>query len=168
MMGRLPGALLSAALLLAACGGENPPAPEASTIEDLERTGQLPALDRSEDLLGPDLDGNGVRDDIDAWIAREEENPARRAALAQLARAFRAALLTGGDPAAAQDAARRQTRAVACVMARSRSPAEGSHAVSDMRKMSANTKQRVQAYLAYSAALDGAVMSLPAGDGCDD
>lgn len=168
MMRHLLGTMLAASCLLTACGGEDPPPPRARSIDDLERMGELPLLDRSDDLGGPDDDGNGVRDDIDAWIARHEEDAARQSALRQLARSFRAAILAGGDPAAAQDAVRGNTRAVACIMARSRSDTEGARAVSDMRKMSANTKARVQAYLAYAAALDGAVISLPAGDGCDD
>ncbi|OVZ64695.1 hypothetical protein CDO44_00320 [Pigmentiphaga sp. NML080357] len=167
-MRRHLGTLILATLLLAACGGEDQASPEARSVEDLERQGQLPVLDRSDDLGGPDADGNGVRDDIDAWIARHGGDPARQAALAQLARSFRAAVLAGGDPAAAQEAAHRNTRAVACVMARSGSGTEGTRAVAEMRKMSANTKARVVAYLAYSAALDGTVMSLPAGNGCDD
>ncbi|AZG06711.1 hypothetical protein EGT29_01880 [Pigmentiphaga sp. H8] len=155
-------------LLLAACGGEDPAPRQARSIADLERQGELPVLDRSEDLGGPDADGNGVRDDIDAWIARQGGAPARQDALRQLARSFRDALLARGDSVAAQEAAWRTTRGVSCVMARSGSSTEGADAVADMRKMSANTQARVLAYLDYSAALDGAILSLPAGDGCDE
>jgi len=168
MMLRPLGTILLALLLPAACGGDDPAAPAARSIADLERQGQLPVLDRSDDPGGPDADGNGVRDDIDAWIARQDGGPAWQRALGQLARSFRDAVAAGGDPTAAQAAARNNTRAVACIMARSRSAAEGAQALADLRKMSANTKARVIAYLDYSAALDGSVLSLPAGDGCDD
>lgn len=167
MMRRPLGTILFALLLLAACGNDDPAPPEARSIADLERQGQLPALDRSGDLGGPDADGNGVRDDLDAWIARQDGTAAWHGALRQLARSFRDAMTTGGDPAAAEAAARSNLRAAACIMARSRSAAEGEQALADLRKMSANTKARVIAYLDYSAALDGAVLSLPTGDGCD-
>jgi len=163
-----PGIVASFLLLLAACGGEDSAPRPARSIADLERQGELPVLDRSEDLGGPDTDGNGVRDAIDAWIARQGGAPARQDALRQLARSFRDALLARGDSVAAQEAAWRTTRAVACVMARSGSDTEGADAAADMRKMSANTRARVLAYLDYSALLDGAILSLPPGDGCDE
>ena len=37
-------------------------------IADAERAGKYPPLDRSSDIAGPDANGNGVRDDIEAWI----------------------------------------------------------------------------------------------------
>lgn len=168
MMPRHLGILAPFLLLLAACGGQDSAPRQPRSIADLERQGELPVLDRSEDLGGPDADGNGVRDDIDAWIARRGGAAARQDALRQLARSFRDALLSRGDSVAAQEAAWRTSRAVACVMARSASGAEGADAVADMRKMSANTQARVLAYLDYSAALDGAILSLPVGDGCDE
>ena len=76
---------LAAALTLSACGGgsENTsptgsqtvaqPAPNptpaltaATIIANLENNGQIPKLDRSASLAGPDEDKNSVRDDIDA------------------------------------------------------------------------------------------------------
>ncbi|MDX3905869.1 MAG: hypothetical protein QHC78_09290 [Pigmentiphaga sp.] len=167
---RLGPATFFTVLLLVACGGESetPPASVPHSVEDLESQGQLPVLDRSADLAGPDIDNNGVRDDIDAWIGRQGGADAWQKALRQLARTYQGAVRAGGDAVAAQDVAARTGRAIACVMTRSESPAQGSAAIADMRKMTANTKARVMAYLDYSAALDGAVMSLPPGDGCDD
>jgi len=37
-------------------------------VKHLEQSGLIPVLDRSADLAGPDLDNNGIRDDIDAYI----------------------------------------------------------------------------------------------------
>lgn len=158
------------ACLLAACGGEDPPAnaTPAHTVGDLERQGQLPALDRSASLAGPDADGNGIRDDIDAWIASRQATPARQAALVQLARAYQAAVTSGSqNAAAAQDMAARSGQAISCILARSGSETEGMQAVSALRKMTANTRERVHAYLAYARALDGAVMAVSDKDGCD-
>ena len=50
-----------------------PPPPQTPSlsqqIKALEDSGAYPKLDRSADLKGPDQNLNGVRDDIDAWIA---------------------------------------------------------------------------------------------------
>ena len=37
----------------------------------------------------------------------------------------------------------------------------------ELESVTANTKARIKAYLAYSKAMDGAVLSLPEGDTCD-
>ncbi|VCU68759.1 hypothetical protein PIGHUM_00817 [Pigmentiphaga humi] len=156
--------------LLAACGGEEPPANDtpAPTVGDLESQGQLPTLDRSAGLAGPDAGGNGIRDDIDAWIAGRQATPELRAALAQLARAYQASVVRGSqDAAAALDAAAQSGQAISCIMTHSASEAEGMQAMSVLRKMTANTRERVQAYLAYARALDGAVMAVSDKDGCD-
>jgi len=79
-------AIALATLALSACGGGNrPPVPAGATapapapgsatptlldqIKALEASGQLPQLDRSSSIPGPDANHNGVRDDIEAWIA---------------------------------------------------------------------------------------------------
>lgn len=49
------------------------PLTEAQTLREeiarLEQQGVLPTLDRSTDVRGPDLNNNGVRDDIDAFVS---------------------------------------------------------------------------------------------------
>jgi len=71
------GAILTTALCIGACGGggtkppkgEPPKTPTlAQQIDTLEKNGKL---DRSSGLKGPDRDNNGIRDDIDAWIAAQ-------------------------------------------------------------------------------------------------
>jgi hypothetical protein len=79
-------ALAAIAFSLSACGGGSvrPDTPESATlaqqIETLEKTGQLPQLDRSSDIRGPDTDNNGIRDDIDAWIAAQPISNAQKKA----------------------------------------------------------------------------------------
>ncbi len=158
-----------AALLLAACGGDerdtnaSPP-----SIASLEQSGQLPVLDRSDSLRGPDQDQNGIRDDIDDWILRLSLASPQHEALQQLARSYQSAILVdSGNKAAVHDVTTQTYRAVACIMARSPSSGAGANFVSDLKKFSANTKPRVRAYLQYSTALDGSVGKLPDGNGCE-
>ena len=65
-------------LALMACGGgKSPESPTTSPaergikeqLEELEKAGELPTLDRSTSIAGSDADRNGFRDDIDAYIA---------------------------------------------------------------------------------------------------
>jgi len=51
--------LLLTSLIIVSCGGG------VRTSSELKASGALQKLDRSSDLAGPDVDGNGVRDDID-------------------------------------------------------------------------------------------------------
>lgn len=97
---------------LVACGGgksatsaagtppdvTQPPAtPETRTMKqqlaELERTGVLPQLDRSADIAGPDADHNGIRDDIDAYIAALPVSDPVKKAARQVARVQQKALL---------------------------------------------------------------------------
>ncbi len=86
-------ALTGLALSLSACGGgsksSNPPTgpqPLKETIQALEDSGKIPKLDRSNDLLGPDANSNGVRDDIDAWIAAQPITEVQKKAAQQMAK----------------------------------------------------------------------------------
>lgn len=39
------------------------------TVDELEASGDLPRLDRGTQIAGPDRDSNGIRDDVDDYIA---------------------------------------------------------------------------------------------------
>jgi hypothetical protein len=64
----------------------------AGQIAALERGGAYPTLDRSTDIVGPDANKNGVRDDIEAWINSQPVNDAQRKAVMQKARALQGTL----------------------------------------------------------------------------
>jgi hypothetical protein len=63
-----------ALLALSGCGGGSSTKPKETEatqtltqqIQTLEASGQIPTLDRSSGIRGPDVDNNGIRDDIDA------------------------------------------------------------------------------------------------------
>ncbi len=77
---RFTAPFLVAAVLSACGGGSGGGTGSAQTDKDriavLEAQGKLPKLDRSSDLKGPDANGDGVRDDIEAilkgWYAGEQ------------------------------------------------------------------------------------------------
>ncbi len=131
--------------------------------------------DRSDDVAGPDADKNGIRDDIDAYIAKQGYTPKQMAAVQQLARGFQRAVMVAASGTvaitAASPIADYLTAAGDCVF--SRFPAPGtaayvttsSNVIDTYEKITANTKLRVLSYLRYNQALDGTIGSLSQGSG---
>jgi hypothetical protein len=148
-----------------------PPSTPADVLKQLERDGKLPTLDRSPSVAGPDANGNGVRDDIDTYIQQRFADPAQRAAAVQIAKAMQGALLADITNAeASATASRHISNAVHCLY--SRFPdTEGANAPAavgnEIEAITANTKPRLLAYLAFNKALDGTTSSLPKGDTCE-
>ena len=173
--------LIGAAWLVAAvsaCGaGEQPSAQDAlpgnaslkSQIQALERSGALPALDRSTSITGPDANNNGVRDDIEAYIAGLPLSDAQKRAALQDARATQAALVVDlADKAALQKVGDGLMASTNCL---------GDLFVSDIKyaselsgkieAMTANTKERARRYIQYNSARSGSVTRMPQGDTCE-
>lgn len=162
-------AVSSFALLLAACGGSESDTADSSAarIAELEASGALPVLDRGPGVRGPDTDGNGIRDDIDAHIAGRQLEPGQAHALAQFARAMQSALLA--DPAdndAVRQASTAISRAGQCL--EFRQVAQRSAVITAIESRTANTRERSAQYMAFNQALSGSVARLLSGDTCDD
>ncbi len=146
-----------------------PPSPR-SALAELERSGALPRLDRSDSLAGPDDDRNGVRDDIDAYIARSYADPGQRAAALQLARALQAAVvLNSPEKEPNRLVGQQMSRATYCTGLRfSASGTPNFHTVGrELEAITANTKARLKAYLQHNKALDGTAWALPREDTCE-
>lgn len=115
-----------AALLLSACGSgttssdssnsataansnASSSAPPVSSVFEAVRKGEadgsLPVLNRDATVAGPDADGNGVRDDIDAYIDRLTDTPAQKAGSRQLSAGILASLVADVHDNNALDAA---------------------------------------------------------------
>ena len=140
-----------------------------SQIQALERSGALPALDRSTSITGPDANNNGVRDDIEAYIAGLPLSDAQKRAALQDARATQAALVVDlADKAALQKVGDGLMASTNCL---------GDLFVSDIKyaselsgkieAMTANTKERARRYIQYNSARSGSVTSMPEGDSCE-
>jgi hypothetical protein len=141
----------------------------ASAIANLENTGQLPSLDRSTSLTGPDSNGNGVRDDIEAYVASLPDSAAQKAALLQTAKALGAALTAGGsatDNTTLQGVGTAIGRAVHCIWTRYDSSVAGDR-VTTIRNLVVNTQQRFTAYEQYNTKRSGTESRGPSGDSCD-
>ncbi|MBF7691545.1 hypothetical protein [Acinetobacter pollinis] len=149
-----------------------PPQQESSAqkIAKMEDSGELPRLERENTIQGIDNDGNGIRDDIDAYIKRTYPQKQQKA-VSQYARALQASLLVNlNDRNALQRTSDVESRAVSCIFEKipnGESPSHG-RVVMEILGVTTNTKKRLMAYLALSKALDGTVMTLPNDGVCDE
>ena len=187
----LDGLLLAAALT--GCGGSggqgsglvfpaaSPPTGEASAgsstssalslaqqIEALERKGAYPALDRSSDIAGPDVNQNGVRDDIEAWINAQPVTEPQRKALMQKARTLQRTLLIDlGDKSELEASGARIAASSRCGLIQFPDYLDFSKLAGRIEAMTANTKERAQRYMQYNAARSGSSTTSPRGDTCE-
>lgn len=140
----------------------------ASSISEMEAAGDLPVLDRSSNLLGPDKNSNGIRDDIDAVIemsAKKHNWSENKVKALQFAAKTEQDILSVdlGDPASVQKAAKKNLFSIFCMMDlmgmdETKYP--------DFEKLTFNTKERLMQYLKYSRALSGHVIHAPNGGSC--
>lgn len=143
----------------------------AAQLAALEASGAIPTLERGSLLQGVDANGNGVRDDIDSYIQTQYAAAAQRAAAVQVARALqRAVLLSPATTESAKAASITVSNAVNCVFVRfpgGASSKDPARVVKELEGVTANTKPRLLAYLAYNKLLDGTSSALPEGDTCE-
>jgi len=149
--------------------GTTPP-PQGEThaaIAALEESGAIPRLERSNSLAGTDADGNGIRDDVDAYIVQNYSGEEQLAAVNQYARTMQASLLLPeNDREAARVVALRSARAIYCIHSKFGN-GKGYRVTSEIRGVTTNTKPRLLAYLSYNRSLNGMVFSNPQGEVCE-
>jgi hypothetical protein len=165
VVGQLPG-----------CGGGSsapvatkPSASLAEQIQALEASGQLPQLDRSKDMRGPDTDNNGIRDDIDAWIAAQAISDVQKKAAQQAARVRQAELLADLSNKAELDRLGDASMASVKCLRLSFMPdyQQGYDLSAQIEAITANTKARAKQYLAYNRAVSGSAGRSPEGNTCE-
>ena len=146
------------------------PLTDKEKIEALEKLNKLPTLDRSDSLLGPDLDNNGIRDDIDAYILSQNfEEPIKKAAH-QVAKAFLKILVVDpSDPVSVKAADLVLAKSLFCIdsIYIHKNLDYGFAITDNLEKITYNTKTRVKAYLKYNASMNGKILSSPKGDTCE-
>lgn len=150
-------------------GTASAPAPTlAQQIAALERSGAYPMLDRSSDIAGPDTNGNGVRDDIEAWINSQPVNEGQRKALMQDARATQRTLLVDlRDQPALQKTDDGLAASSNCGIIQFSPYETFSRLAGKIEAMTANTKERARRYMQYNAARSGSSTTFPDGDTCE-
>jgi hypothetical protein len=152
--------------------GTSPTAPggltHAQQIEQLERKGGYPTLDRSDDIAGPDVNRNGVRDDIEAWINSLSVTEPQRKALMQTAKALQKTLTVDYiDKDAVQRVGEESMASTVCGRLRFTPYAEFSRLGGKIEAMTANTRGRAMRYMEYNKASSGSVTTAPMHDTCE-
>lgn len=162
--------ILLMAIFLTACssgGGASSAAANTTTpqpsvtdaVAAAQASGAIPLLDRSTSLLGTDADGNGVRDDIDAYINSLPDTPVQKKALTQYAAGLNAELATDiTQPLAVKAMETRSMDATSCIFS-----VYGAEAAikrsQDLEKYSINTILRFNAYMKSNQASSGHMLS---------
>ncbi|MDO9305289.1 MAG: hypothetical protein Q7T77_08145 [Sulfuricurvum sp.] len=154
----------SVAFLLSGC--------RVTTIEQAimaaESNGSIPKLNHDNTITGPDKDNNGIRDDIDAYIATLPYTEVQKKAVKQHAKALSTSLTVDTtDKTALLKVADDMSRASECVYTKLADNIP-SKIKSDNEKMIVNTKNRFLQYEKFNSALSGGVFASPVGDGCDN
>lgn len=164
---------IMALIFISSCGDGNnqsqnsqQPPTTASRIEALEETGKIPKLDRSENLKGPDTNNNGIRDDIDSYIAVQSFSPTELKAAQQIAKALQFAVTVDiNNKNAILEAKHKNGLAVDCAF-----QVFGMsffNRIAPIEAITANTKQRILNYADYNDALDGKNSSPLRKDTCE-
>jgi hypothetical protein len=134
-------------------------------ITKLEDSGALPKLDRSSSITGPDVNNNGVRDDIEAYIAALQLTEVQKKALMQDAKALQMALTVDTtDKVAVQKVGEIMMASSKCIGGRIINFTDYSLKI---ESITANTKERAKQYIKFNTASSGSVTSLPSGDTCE-
>jgi len=135
-----------------------------SEVKNLKKDNLIPVLGRSADLAGPDLDNNGIRDDIDAYINKTYTNEKERKAAQQFARAMQHIILVDvNDEDAVNEASLLSNYAINCIG----DTFNTWKTLDEIKAMTTSTEKRLNAYLNYNSARDGSTSSLPKGDTCE-
>jgi hypothetical protein len=170
----VPAGAPSATALATGSGAVTPPAGAASAptlaqqIAALERSGAYPALDRSSDIAGPDVNANGVRDDIEAWIQTQPVNDGQRRALVQKAKSLQRTLVVElKDQAALQRTGEGLAASSKCGGDNFPDYADFSRLAGKIEAMTGNTKERAMRYMQYNRARSGSSTTRPSGDTCE-
>jgi hypothetical protein len=123
--------------------------------------------DRSASLKDGDVNADGVRNDLERYIAALPDTAVQKASLRQLAKSIESTLVVDTtNETAMRGAGTELTEAINCVW--SKYPADlAPKRVEEIRGLAVNTRERFNAYAKYNQARSGTVVvALPSGSGC--
>ncbi len=158
-------ALLAAlsAVTVVACGSLTPPSPAESSshkaLHQQEARKRRPVPDRTDTIAGVDANHDGVRDDIEAWIARLPDNEEQKYWLGRVHIAVTNSMLVDvKDEYALREVANDITLTTDCQMdAYPPDTLLGYHRGAEIEKLTVNTRARKKAYRRFNASQNGTV-----------
>ena len=125
----------------------------------MESSGKLPVLDRTDTIAGVDANHNGIRDDIEAWIARLPDNEEQKYWLGRVHMAVTNSMLVDvKDGYALREVANDITLTTDCQMdAYPPDTLLGYHRGAEIEKLTVNTHAHYKAYRRFNASQNGTV-----------
>lgn len=156
--------ILGAILSLAACLGD----------ADLSSAPYNGSTTLDSGLSGADADINGIRDDVDSFINKNFINEDQLEAARRLARVLQQTILVDTSQAhSVRELSVEIMEAMSCVFytfpaskERAIGAAVASEVVEQLEALTANTRERLRAYLEFSDTMSGTVSSLPNDSAC--
>lgn len=148
-------------------GGSSTPQTIQSVLQAGMASGALPTLDVTTSVAGTDADGNGVRDDLDKFVAALPDTATQKKALVQLLSAVQLSLTVDATNATAvAGVANKLNNAVSCTFQVYPGGNTAQNRAFLMEELSVNTMPRIQAYQAYNNARNFTTTTLPTGTVC--
>lgn len=136
-------------------------------IQKMEEVGARPVLDRSDDVAGPDVNQDGVRDDIAAFIAGLPATDQQKTYLMTYAVGIqKETTYTPGSLADPDQHARDMALATVCVLSSFEDLEQAVLYHKQVQNYTANTKERARRLFEYSQSRNGTVVRLPSKDNC--
>lgn len=140
---------------------------KASSLEPSIFESLRPALDRSDDVYGPDVNKDGVRDDIASFIAGADVTEQQRRYLMHYAAGMqRQVTYEQGAIDNPDQFARDMAQADVCVLSSFDDLEKAVFYHKKVQNYTANTKERARRLFAYSGSRDGTVVRLPSAESC--
>ncbi|MBF0206354.1 MAG: hypothetical protein HQK53_05640 [Oligoflexia bacterium] len=130
---------------------------------------EIPELDRSTNILGPDEDHNGIRDDLDKYIHSLQLSLEEKKAVQQDARAYQNVMTI--DPTNLQEAKKAKlalSKSMNCTHIKIIDQDKARSIHLGLEKYTANTKERTLQYIRYCKTLSGSTWKLLEGDTCEN
>jgi len=119
-------------------------------------------------LVGLDTNKNGIRDDIDEYIKRQNYTAEQLKAVNQYCRTLQQAVtLNSENRDRAKELSDKNGNAMNCLYTKFTTSPAPAAVVTQYEKLTANTNPRQDSYKKFSKALNGTILSLPDGDTCD-
>ena len=150
-----------------------PPLETFAYRTDDERLAEMAARSAPppKSLVGDDVNNNGIRDDVDAYIAQHYPEPAQRKAAEQFARAMQLAITKGPiSRDAARLVVRKSSEAISCLFEQFAGEGGDKDPLvvgTKLEDLTINTRERRKAYRVYSKNLDGTSWSSPDSGTCE-
>lgn len=140
----------------------------SQAIELLVESGELPELDVSDSLEGPDTDNDGIRDDISQHIDSLPVSDSQKSKIRNVAKSVQASIIVDTTNInAVEEIDNESTKVIGCLSQAFKNPADAYKMLKQIENYTANTKKRALAYSAYNEVLDGTVTRLPKELDCE-